>query len=331
MKVLSIFILCFTLYTAKCQVQKANDLEEVFRKEFSTHEETNLDLSIITPPEVLPNWFFLLPQGNQDVLYSIGISDPWIDKERGNQQAKYRALCIASLMNNVTTKGISDVFNRNDQSYKFEQITYFNSLPTVELEGTPIDSAVTKYLERIFLFKFTKGKTTHKINSSIEYYKSAIKQDAGYSKQEKLDFIGKSDDFILNYKYAVSNNDFEIVSVFNSDTLTIKPVIYQYTGRIYDKNVNSVEEISLFKKGLWQGFFKSMIDNLDIAASEITPKQKSVSDFTQNENGVVKINQLNRGVYNTSFSFSIASIQLTHDDMIIQLKTNNNQFQGDNP
>ena len=327
MKIFSIMILCLTFSTIYGQVQKTSDIEEVFQSEFSADNGNKDELKLVTLPEVLPDWFFNPPQGNQDYFYAIGISDPGIDKEKGNQQAKMRAFCIASLMNNVTTKGVSDVYYKNDQTYKFEQITYFNSLPNVKLEGKAIDSAITKYRECVFLYKFTVGNAPKKINSTIEYYKSAIKQEAGYSKKERFDLISLTDDGTMKYNYTVVNNDFEIISVFNKDTITIKPVIYQYAETIKTKDTNSLEEISLFKKGLWQGFFKSFIDNLDIAASEMTAKQKSLSDITHNANGSENLNELNRGIYNTSFSFSISTIDLTKNEMVIHFKTSNNQKQ----
>lgn len=166
--------LCFTFYLANSQVQKAGTIEEVFKKEMSFNNRSNDDLNLVTPSEVLPAWFFNPPQGNQDFFYAIGISDPWIDKERGNQQTKMRAFCIASLMNNVTTKGVSHVYYKSNQTYKTEQITYFNFLPNVKLEGKAIDSTITKYRECVFLYRFLLGKATKKINSTIEYYKSAI-------------------------------------------------------------------------------------------------------------------------------------------------------------
>jgi hypothetical protein len=327
MKIFFMMTLCFTFNLANSQVVKTGTIEEVFKNELSIDNRSNDDLSLVTPSEVLPDWFFNPPQGDQDIFYAVGISDPWIDKARGTQQAKMRAFCIAGLMNNVTTKGVSDVYYKSDQTYKFEQITYFNSLPNVKLEGKAIDSTITKYGECVCQYKFLICKAAKKINSTIEYYKSVIKQDAGYSKQERFDLKSMIDDGTMKYNYTGVNKDFEIISIFNSDTITIKPVIYQYTQRITTKDIQSRDEISLFKKGLWQGFFKSFIDNLDITASEMTTKQKSLSDITHNTNGSENLNELNRGIYNTSFSFSISTIELTKKEMVIHFKTSNNKKQ----
>ena len=96
MKLILVLILCFNFFcTSFSQVQKSNSIEEVFQKEFSAVESEN-DLSLVTPPVVLPDWFFNPPQGSRDCFYAIGVSDPWIDKERGNQQAICRAFCLAS-------------------------------------------------------------------------------------------------------------------------------------------------------------------------------------------------------------------------------------------
>jgi hypothetical protein len=307
MKIFFMMTLCFTFYLANSQVNKTGTIEEVLKKELSFDYISNDNLSLVTPSEVLPDWFFNPPPGDHDLFYAVGVSDPWIDTTRGTQQAKIRAFCIASLMNNVTTKGVSDVYYKSDRTYKFEQITSFNSLLNVKLEGKAIDSTITKYGECVYLFKFQPGKAAKKINSTIEYYKSTIKQDAGYSKQERFDLKRKIDEGTIKYNYTGVNKDFETISILNSDTIIIKPVIYQYSQRIKNKDIQSGDEISLFKKGLWHGFIKSFIDNLDITASEMTVKQKSPSDITHNANGSENLNELNRGIYNTSFSFQLLS------------------------
>ena len=324
MKLILVLILCFNFFcTSFSQVQKSNSIEEVFQKEFSAVESEN-DLSLVTPPVVLPDWFFNPPQGSQDCFYAIGVSDPWIDKERGNQQAKCRAFCLASFMNKVSTKGISDLYNINDNSYKFEQITHFNALPNNDLESFVIDSFVTKYKEYLLLYKFTPGKNKSSNNSSIEYYKSTVEQESGYTKQEKIEMTNQTVDAKMKYKFVMKNNDFEIESLFNSDTIVVKPIIYHYTGRITAND--TIEEISFFKKGLWQGYFLSLIDNLDMFASNIAAKQKSVSEIYKKNEGSDNLNQLNREVYNTSFSFTIKTIEITDKGMTIHFNTSNNQI-----
>jgi len=322
MKIFLVLNLCFlSLFNTYCQVQNPSTIEELFRKEFSVDKENNVELSIVTLPEILPDWFFNPPQRNQYELFVIGISDPWIEKEKGIQQAKLRAFCLASLMINVTSKGISDVYYKNDQSYKLELITYFDSQPDISLEGKVVDSAITKYNEYIFLYSFRFGKTQAKNNTKIEYYKSAINQDAIYGKHERFEFVGNVENSSIRYKYAAFNNDFEIESTINSDTINIKPTIYQYSGVNKLSKIDSIDIISLFKKGLWQGYFKSFIDNLELIASEMNARQKSVSDFKKNSNDKNKFDQLSRGIYSTSFSFDITSIAMTKKELVIHLKT----------
>jgi hypothetical protein len=313
-----LYLICFTTYS---QVQKASTIEEIFNKEFPVKEDNKTEVYLVTPPEVLPDWFFNPPQGSEDVFYAVGISDPWIDNQRGREQAKFRAYCLASFMQNITAKGLSDVFNEGDENYKLEQISHFYNSSNAGFEGIAIDSFVTKYQEHVFQYKFTVGKALKKLSSQIEYYKSAIKQDVGYSKIEKFELFGQIDDLKMKYGYVVKNTNFEIESLFNSDTIMIKPTPYHYTQRNKINDNDSIAELNLFRRGLWQGFFKSLIDNLDLAASDITTKQKSVSEMYKNEKGTGNFNQLNRGVYNISFSFIITSIELINKEMVLHLKT----------
>jgi len=321
MKFLLTLIISLALNISFSQEKKTSNIEDVFQKEFSAYPDSDIAIYLITPPDVLPDWFFTPPQGDKDNFYSIGISDPWIDVEKGNKQAKSRAYCLANFMNNVAAKGVSDLYNKDGPNYKFEQISRFYPLSKTLLEGFLVDSFVTKYKERIFLYKFNIGKAVTQNYSLIDCYKSVVRQDAGYSKLEKIELYGKIDEAEIQYEYTEKDNDFEILSVFNSDTIVIKPTVYQYTNKKNKSETDTNAEISLFRRGLWHGFFKSLIDNLDLAASEIGSHQKSVSDTHQNAKKARSFSQLNRGIYNASFKFDIAAIELTNKEMVIHFKT----------
>jgi hypothetical protein len=306
MKIIYFMFCLFNICISYGQGFMPPTIEDVFDKEFSNNEKTDNVLSIITPSEILPDWFFNPSLGDHDNC---------------KNQARIRAFCIASFMNNVSWKGISDIYAESGQHSKFEQLNHFIAAPNNDLQGLPIDSFTTKYQEQIFLYKFSHSSVLKKNCSIIDYYKTEVKHDAGYSKQEKMELFCKRDSDEIYYKYIKNNTDFEIISVFNSDTINVNPTIYQYAMRKNDKEADSLSEISLFKKGLWEGYFKSLIDNLDIAASYINTRQKSFSEADQNEKGINSFNQLNRGVYNVSFLFGISSVEFTDNEIIIHLKT----------
>ena len=141
----------FLINTAYCQVYSADTIADYFEKEFSERSESNNEFSLVTPPEILPSWFFNPPQHENDILYAIGISDPWIDKERAEKQAEIRAFSIASFMNKTASKGVSDVFTESGKRYKFEQLSRFIASQNIDLHELAIDSFVTKYKEKIVL------------------------------------------------------------------------------------------------------------------------------------------------------------------------------------
>ncbi len=326
MKIISFVIFCFSVQLAYSQLQSpsigTSSIEDIFNKEFSKNQERKPIMSLITPPVVLPEWFFNPPQADQENFYAIGISDPWIDIERGNKQAKCRAFCLAGFMNKVSAKGLTDNYTGSDQIYKFEQICNFKTHPGVALEGVPVDSFVTKYMESIYLYRFTVGNGLNEKGSSIEYYKTAIGKNDRMSKLEKIELYEPANETKMLYSYLVKDNDFEILSIFDSDTIKIEPTIYQYNNGNAPKEDEESSEFSLFRKGLWLGYLQAFIENLDIAAIDIESRQKSVSDIYQNTDQTKSLKQLNRGVYNTSFTFYISSIELINKEMVIHFKTN---------
>ena len=325
MKIISIVIFCFVVQIANSQLHRTSigtsSIKNIFKKEFSKNQQRKPKMNLTSPHVVLPDWFFNPPQADQENFYAIGISDPWIDPKRGNKQAKCRAFCLAGFMNKVSAKGLTDIYNGSDQIYKFEQICNFKTLPGVALDGVPVDSFVTKYKESIYLYRFTVGNGLNEKGSSIEYYKTAIGKNEKMSKLEKIELYEPANDTKMQYSYIMKDNDFEILSIFDSDTVKIETGIYQYNNGNTSKEDEESSGISLFRKGLWLGFFKAFIENLDIAAIDIESKQKSVSDVYQNKDQSKSLKQLNRGVYNTSFTFYISSIELINKEMVIHFKT----------
>lgn len=324
MRIIYVLFFFFSINALFSQVTLPGTIEHVFKSEFLDKSESNDEIGFVTLPQVLPDWFFNPSKGDHENFYAIGISDPWMDINKGKTQARIRAFCLASFMSNVTWKGISDFYTGNAQRSKFEQISRFITTPNNGLKGLIVDSFLTKYQEQAYLYKFNSNNLTKKNNSLIDYYKSEIKHDAGSSEQEKIELFCKSDSDILLYKCTINDTNFEILSVLNADTISIKPTVYRYVMRKNKNDSDSISEISLFKKGLWQGYFKSLIDNLEIAASAIATNQKSVSETNLTENGINSFNQLNRGVFNVSFSFGISSIEFAEKEMIFHFKTNHN-------
>jgi len=300
----------------------ANNINENFNTIFSNWLDLYQDVSLVTKPEALPGWFFNPPIGDNNTFFVIGISDPWLDEFTGNAQAKSRARFLASFMKRTSAKGITDLYKEGSQYNKFEQISNFNCTFKLVTAGIVVDSFVTKYNEYLYLCKFTFAKTTKETGSRIAYYKQIINQDIAYSRIEKFELFGEKD-FRMEYLYFVNNNDFEITSIFNSDTISIKPTIYQYVNNKNTINLDSVAKISFFRRGLWNGYFKSLIENIDLAASKIKSQQKSVFETNALSRRSENIEQLNREIYNTSFSFQPTSINFLDDEMVISIKVYN--------
>lgn len=326
---ISLFIV---LHTINCQAQRGTFYESIFKKEFTDLNkehadlkkekpiDSNIEMKLHTPPVVLPEWFLSPPAGDQDVFYSIGISDPWIDFSKGKLQAVNRAVSVASLMRELQTRGVIETYN-NNQDNKFQQISQFHTVPLKTQNCLPIDSFKTKYDELVYLFKFTSNKTGEANKTTLEYFISADNKDDKYGQFEKLRLISNIDNVKTEYESIEINRIQQVKSILNADTIQIMSAPYRYSVNDSIKNDNGEQEVCVLPSGLWQGYLKSLVHNLDFTATDISSKMKSLSDHKEAENSESTIRNLIKTIYNVSFSFSITKIRIKNAAIELHLKS----------
>lgn len=330
----SSFILFIFLFLCSpvCPAQSGTFYEKIFKNEFSALNKeysslkkeqpisSDIEMRLHTPPQILPEWFTSPPTGEQDVIYAVGISDPWIEATKGRLQAKIRALSVASLTRNLQTRGVVETYN-NNQDNKFQQISQFNSLPISIQNCEPIDSFKTKYDELMYLFKLSSPKTSEANRTSVEFFISADNKDEKYSQLEKLRFISKIDSVKTEYESIEINKIQQIKSIVNIDTIQIMTAAYRYTINDSIKNDQGEPEICMLPSGLWQAYLKSLVHNLDFKAADISSKMKSLSDYKEAEGSKSSLKNLIKTIYNVSFSFSITKIRINNSALELNLQS----------
>lgn len=323
------------LQSVICLGQKETFIENIFEKEFSMlqkehsnlkkelpySQQENIAVPIFTSPSLLPHWLLNLPLAEKNVFYAVGISDPWVDSQTGRTQALRRAQGIACLMNRLNTKGVQEFFN-NEPATRYQQISQFIAAPQAITYCEPIDSLTTKYREQLYLYKVTFGEHTEKNHTAVEYFISSDNQNEKYNQFEKLRLKTNIENCVSEYECLEINRNQQIKSVLDEDTIQIIPATYRYS--VKDSLAND-PEVCLLVSGLWQGYLKALVHQLDISAADLSPKIKSLSDNLQTEASGSGLKHLIRTIYNLSFSFSIATTTIRNHILEMQLEVAKDQ------
>ena len=331
------FCILLLLASYSIEVEGQNNVfyENVFKKEFSNlnqqldklkdgppaNKDNNSESRIYMTPQILPDWFINPPEGDQNVFYAIGISDPWIDAKKGRAQAINRANGIASLMTRLHTKGVIETYN-NNQDNKFQQISQFIAVPGSTIFGEPVDSFKTKFQEQLFLYKYIAGKPEeYQKNTTIEYFISSDNRETRYNQFEKLKFNSGSGSAKSEYESMEANGSCGIKSILGADTIQFRAAAFRYEFKQSPNKDDNNSEICYLASGLWQAYLKSLVHNLDIAATDISSRMKSLSDNKETEDKQSTYKQLMRTIYDVSFSFSIITVRSNNNQIELHLKS----------
>jgi len=316
-----------------CLAQKDLFYESIFKKEFSElkkeyselrgelkdQNRENNAVRLFVSPEILPDWFLRPPAGEEGVLFAIGISDPWMEGDKGRMQALERAQSIARLMFKLQTKGVIETYHNNLDN-KFQQISQFVAVPPAGMIFEPTDSFQTKYKEQIFLVKCGSGSTGGGNSTTIEYFISTDNLEEKFNQLEKLRLNANSGSIKSVYESLEINRNQQVISILKTDTLQVLPATYRYMLKENTNKEPPEPEVCLLTSGLWQGYLKGLVHSLDISASDRSPKLKSLSDHKASDNSTNSLENMIRTIYDVSFSFGVKEVRLGKQEVALHLK-----------
>lgn len=265
----------------------------------------------------LPNWFWNIPESNDSVSYTIGISDPEMeDSIKAGRQALDRALMQQSLMCGAKVSGVSDLYNNNEQN-KYEE--YYKLISNAFFVGTycAVDSFITRYREKIVLVKLDRtSRVQNNLFAGIEVYKCITKAEIGWFNSEKINYLLTTDSDKMMYQYVQDENRCQLLSEYNTDTISIPSYQYEY-HILSSENINDSEEpvIKLHQKGLWTGYFQAFIEGLQLFSENNKLRLKSLDEICNNYSGRNSTNSLNRLTMNNRILFRIRKIESQYNEL----------------
>ncbi|WP_321436646.1 hypothetical protein [uncultured Bacteroides sp.] len=319
-----IILLTFLLHASVGHAQNDDKLnfERIFWQELNEKEE-NKPLrkeQFSVGISELPQWFWNLPVATDKLSYAIGISDPEMeDSVKAQKQAVQRALLQLSLMSGASISGVSDLYNKDLQN-KYEE--YYKIAGSSFVQGgiVVLDSSKTQLGEKIVLIKLDRNrKNRFHIETGVEVYKSNTKIEIGWCSSEKISYYARTDSDSMSCICEQDNEQYNLLSVWNGDTISIPAYRYEYKG-IHTDNTTDVSDsiIKLYQKGLWSGYFQAFLNGLQTTIANHQSRLKSMTELHNHSSGNENLNSINRNVVNSNIAFNIRTIGALYGQLNIE-------------
>lgn len=303
-----------------------NKMDDTTKKDTLPHQNIPGE-SYYVIPESLPARFLDLPESNDTVFYTIGVSNPETPKEQAMKIAKYRANLLYALLNNLTIKNVTENYEKKtDSKYprvdtEFREMTKFSTKFKSRYNTTVIDSHYTKYGEAITLIKYTRdtskaSRTFTAAGSSFAAYDDSPYNPSLHHFTLKYSSRIKQDSSIdtSNYHFRKYKKQYDLESAFN-DSLLATPYDYFYYSTTVSGNNRKQSSLRL-RYGLWNGFFSSFIREATLQAKQKASKVKNVGDLYSN-----RVNEeLSRVIVDERLSFILKSVRIKEDEISVVLR-----------
>ena len=296
-------------------------LAELFVLAFIAKSQTNPELAnkiranvvIGIGNEALPSFFDPIPSGDENIIYTVGVSDPYANDSVALMQAKARAVLLASVLNGCRFSGVFDNYNNSGNTSKLQELYRIKSAVPLIGSLTIVDSLQTRFNEKILLIKFDKtGKDTLTKEVLIELFKTQRKLDYGTQIDYNIKVEERYNSVDFPYIYTNVDGSFEILSKLDNNKSKVPPGIYQYEQNSSDSTKNVVY---LQHKGLWCGILQAFTNELALQAST----SKSVNRQVGQNSGDSYMGYLSREILNNAFTSRIIKIFINLDQLQISL------------
>jgi len=207
--------------------------QDTYQKEIGKNEvDTNRTFTSIIHPAVLPEWIFQFPSSNQFTLFSIGISDPGMEKEAAFELAKLRAISILALLYKSKLKTLTDQYtnelesnensvftNKYTNFYRVSASLFFdkNLLIIEKIHYTSFKEAIV-----VVGYEIQK-RGSDSVNTNADIFHNERQKQNIFESEEKYEFSSSLNNFKgesnIIYKLHSFNNILEITSKFNKELI----------------------------------------------------------------------------------------------------------------
>ena len=276
--------------------------------------------------DLIPEWLFDVNESGDGNLYSIGISDPFIDSETAYQQALTRAIFTLSLEMKTMVNGMNELYSKIEEDGKSSGnvfTEYYQLLSREWIDFNYLTLVERQYLktgECIVKFKYNPNPSTDKTFNtyvSLEYYRQEKSLDLGYETTEKIAYSGNSiTDSSLSSSCSFTlkkrNEKEEVLSECPENIqYTVPKFIYQI-GKAKITSQNGLWSLFIYK------FSQKIISSSQVSSSIIKNVQDNYLTLDNKLTREIVINQGNFFIAHTDTALNItftneASTNLIHD------------------
>ncbi len=322
-----LFIVLIIPFAARAQSAEFNQWQSSY-SDYKQNFEKNLSDPLNNQVHVLPDKYFTsdtIPQWLFDVneaegnnLFSIGISDPFIDSETAYQQALTRAIFTLSLEMKTMVNGMNELYSKIEEDGKSSGSVfteYYQLLSKEWIDFNHLTLIEKKYLktgECIVKFKYNANPAEEKsFNTyvSLEYYRQEKSLDLGYETTEKITYSGNSiTDSSLSASCSFTlkkRNDKE--EILSECPENIQYTVPQFTYRAGKSTVRS-------QNGLWSLFIYKFSEKI-ISSSQVSSSIiKNVSDdYKTLDNKLTREIVINQGNFFIAHTDTALNITFTNE------------------
>jgi len=324
-RIFVVLYLCsaFSLQIGYCQDKKS--FEKIFDKEdidkATRGSKKFKNISTFSYyPDTLPQWFFTPPQSNENIIYSIGISDPDMELIKAKELAIHRAKALACICLKSKFQYFRDMYTSEQQEGKYSTYrqrfdTYFkiSALSLIDEEFfSVIDTHFTRYNEYVALIKFTpsavqKSKMIVSAVGTVLYIEAQVKDAFEVQAEYELKSTFKSPemrDIDAHYLYREKGNKFLTNSTYLGSTIDFPVYVYKYASPFWTENTTPLTSYN----GLWSKFTQELFRYLTLTTEESRKRIKNMGQQYNPENA-----NLSREVASLAASLKLNGIEFARD------------------
>ena len=286
-------------------------------------------------PEQLPKWFFKPGNFASSTKFVIGISDPGLDSSKAFKQAILRAKALLLLSKNARVENISDHYSVTREAAgqyahdsQFLDFTRVGSGKSDYGQKLSIDQKFyTKYEEGIVLVSLGTGDTeiVDTLLVTGELMQLAREEKIALENTVFCRFIIQnkpsscpSDSFVKNeYTFKSRENKLDIISTMGSDTFSFPVHPYRYlpsSDSLPEDTAMVAHQFSL-RNGLWNAYINLILSKVNFHNKYLKSKIK-----TSYDNYSIKNQDLIRTVSRNLFSFSLQAIEISDQELKLNLR-----------
>ncbi len=251
--------------------------QSTYEKEiYKNNVDTNRKYTNVIHPAVLPEWVFQLPSSNQFTLFSIGISDPGMEKESAFEMAKLRAISLMTLLYKSKFEILTDQYtkesNLEDNSTFTNRYTNFYQISASLLIDTSNltveEKHYTSFNEAIVLVSYPIQITgSDNIITNAHIFQNERQKQNIFESEEKYEYSSKWNSFegesSITYKIHSFNNILEITSEFNNRLIEFPYYNFKYTSRGFpSRDTFPFNYTNKLNYGLWKSFLEVFLQEL---------------------------------------------------------------------